>query len=437
MPVLGGLGLRLAYALVNAGSPPEGDAIYYSAQAELLAGGLGFTAPFVGGPSAEHPPLTALVMTPLAWVGDGAQGPMRAGMAVIGTVVVVAVALLGRRLGGDRAGLVAGALAAVYPCLWMNDGVVMSEALSALLCALVLLGAYRLLERPTAGLAVLTGGLVGVAVLTRAELALLLPLVVTPALVLRAGDRRWRDLALATAAAGLVVAPWALWNLTRFDRPVLLSTNDGRTLGGANCEDTWYGTGTGLWSQSVRCLPPGEGDPSVQSSRYRRLALDFAGERLARLPAVVAVRELRVWSLYAPDQMVDYNLGEDRPAAASWAGTVMYWLLLPPGALGLWSLRARGVPVAPLLGPFVLVALTAAAFYGLVRFRVPAEISLVVLAAVGIDRLLTPPSSMLSAWRLGAPSSRPPPSWRRGPGPASTPTSTTSWGPSAATARPG
>ena len=313
---------------------------------------------------------------------------MRVGMAVIGTATVVAVIVLGRRLGGARAGLIAGALAAIYPCLWMNDGVVMSEALSALLCTLVLLGSYRLLGRPGPGVAAVTGALVGLAVLTRAELALLLPFVVAPALLLRAGHRRWRELALVTAVAGVVVAPWALWNLTRFERPVLLSTNDGRTLRGANCEGTWYGPGTGLWTQEERCLPPVEGDPSMESSRYRRLAFDFVRERPARLPVVVAVRELRVWSLYAPGQMADYNLGEDRPAAASWAGTVMFWLLLPFGAAGLWALRAEGVPVLPLLGPFVLVAVTAAAFYGLVRFRVPAEISLVVLAAVGIDRLL-------------------------------------------------
>ena len=112
------------------------------------------------------------------------------------------------------------------------------------------------------------------------------------------------------------------------------------------------------------------------------------GERPEWLPVVVAVRELRVWSLYAPGQMADYNLGEDRPAAASWAGTVMYWLLLPLAAVGLRALRADGFAVAPLVGTFALVAATAAAFYGLVRFRVPAEVSLVVLAATGIDRLL-------------------------------------------------
>ena len=33
----------------------------------------------------------------------------------------------------------------------------------------------------------------------------------------------------------------------------------------------------------------------------------------------------------------------------------------------------------------MIVAVTAAAIYGLVRFRIPAEVSLVVLAAVAVD----------------------------------------------------
>jgi hypothetical protein len=36
----------------------------------------------------------------------------------------------------------------------------------------------------------------------------------------------------------------------------------------------------------------------------------------------------------------------------------------------------------------VIVTITAAAIYGLVRFRVPAEVSLVVLTAVAVDALL-------------------------------------------------
>jgi hypothetical protein len=41
-----------------------------------------------------------------------------------------------------------------------------------------------------------------------------------------------------------------------------------------------------------------------------------------------------------------------------------------------------------LVAQFVMVSVTALAVYGLVRFRVPAEVALAVLAAVGVDALV-------------------------------------------------
>ena len=59
------------------------------------------------------------------------------------------------------------------------------------------------------------------------------------------------------------VAPWALYNLARFDRPVLLSTNDGTTLLGANCDTTYYDD-LGGWD--IRCLEPVPNDETVDAS---------------------------------------------------------------------------------------------------------------------------------------------------------------------------
>jgi hypothetical protein len=65
----------------------------------------------------------------------------------------------------------------------------------------------------------------------------------------------------------------------------------------------------------------------------------------------------------------------------------MYYVLVPLAVYGLILLRRRRVPVCPLVSTFALVALVAVLIYGDVRFREPAEISLVILAAVAVDRL--------------------------------------------------
>jgi hypothetical protein len=50
-------------------------------------------------------------------------------------------------------------------------------------------------------------------------------------------------------------------------------------------------------------------------------------------------------------------------------------------------LRRRGQPLGLLLAPFALVAVVSVLGYGTPRFRVPAEIPLVVLAAVALAAL--------------------------------------------------
>jgi 4-amino-4-deoxy-L-arabinose transferase-like glycosyltransferase len=393
--VLAALALRVGYVLLaKRHEPALGDQIYYVAQANTLARGDGFTDPRDGSQTAEHPPLTALALTPTAWLAEQLSPggdhllPLRLTTTVFGAAVVLVIGLLGRAVAGNRAGWLAAAIAAVYPNLWINDGLVMSEALATLSVALAILLTYRFIRAPRVSTAAWVGVAIGLAMLARAELGLLLPLMVLPvALMLRAlpFTRQVLLFLLVCAMSLVVVSPWLIANLTRFDDPVLFSTNDGLTLCGANLRHTWYGEGTGVWALDCASFPVPEGDRSVASNALRRRAFDFIGDHLDRLPMVVAVREARVWNLYAPGFMANYNVNEGRDVEVSWAGFFAFWVLVPCAVVGGVMLRRRRVPITPLVSQFVVVAVTAAAIYGLVRFRIPAEVSLVVLAAVAVD----------------------------------------------------
>ena len=90
------------------------------------------------------------------------------------------LALLGRRVGGDRVGLGAAMVGAVYPVLLAADGALMSESLYGLLVASALLLALRLGERRDLASAAALGAVIGLAALTRSEGLLLLPLLALP-----------------------------------------------------------------------------------------------------------------------------------------------------------------------------------------------------------------------------------------------------------------
>ena len=227
--------------------------------------------------------------------------------------------------------------------------------------------------------------------LSRTELALLVPLLVLPTLLLTRAIVARRRAVLAgivVLAAAIPVVPWVVHDAMRFEEPVFLSYGAGAVLEGANCDQTYSGERLGYWDGTCNVLEDVRGDGAVEAGRRRDLALEYMGDHLDRLPVVVAARIGRLWGLYRPIETARDNQFEGRPMWVSVAGLVMFVPLAAFAVAGLVTLRRRRVPLIPLLAPIVIVTLMAAAFYGLIRFRVPAEVSLVALAAVALDALL-------------------------------------------------
>ncbi|MGH8983464.1 MAG: ArnT family glycosyltransferase [Acidimicrobiia bacterium] len=394
------------------------DRVYYQGSAERLAAGEWFKfPPSFGDPDLEdalHPPLTALVLTPAARVTADSDLAMRFTVALAGVGVVLLAGLIGREVAGSRVGLVAAGLAAVYPNLWMNDGLIMAETFATLATAATVFFAYRLLHMPTWRNAAAAGVSCALAMLSRGELFLLVPLVAVPAALLVKGatrDRRFRLAGVVVLSALLVVAPWVAYNLARFEKPVFLSNGDGGVVAGANCDQTYWGPELGSWHGLCHADVGGDQlEGSLNSEQKREAALEYMRDHLGRLPVVVIARIGRSWSVYKPLEMIDVDVTEGRPRWASWAGLGMYWALVPLSVAGVVVLRRRAVPLFPLVGPLIVSTLVAGAFYGRVRFRAPAEVSLVVLAAVAAQRLIDrAPIGPLQTLPSSYPRGEPPP----------------------------
>jgi hypothetical protein len=375
----GGLALRLIYTLLLT---PHlrglGDATYYHELANGLADGRGFVDPAFGTPTALHPPLFPLLLALPSWLGIDSYLGDRVVVSVIGTATVVGVGLLARRVAGDRAGLLAAGVAAASPVLISADSAVMSETLLGLLVVLCALAAYRLIERPSLARGAALGALIGLAALTRGEALLLVPLLLP-----------WRRPKLAAAlviACAVVLAPWTIRNLADFENPVVISTNNGGLIAGANCPSTYRGRDIGSWD--IRCVPAvPRPDESAASADARRAGLDYARDHASRIPLVLAARLGRTFELLQPVRQAEH--AEGRAKGLEVAGAVAWFLLLPLGVYGLVVLRRRAVPLPPLLAPFALAVAATLVGYGVPRFRHPADVALAVLAGVALDALAT------------------------------------------------
>lgn len=418
----GALALRVAYVLMlEHPTTIRGDAYAYHFGAQRLVHGRGFIDPFaynllgVVHQTAQHPPLYLLALAVPSAVGLGTFLDHQLWSCLMGTGTVAMVALVGRRLAGARAGLVAAGLAAVYPDIWISDGMVAAETIALLMTVVAVWSAYRLWERPSPRAAALLGMACALAALARAEAVVLLPLMLAPWVVASRVElkRRAGLVAAAALAAGATLGPWVGFNLTRFDHPVLISSGLDLALVQANCDQTYYGSDIGHFSFScIPRTPVPRGDESDDAAFFHRVAVSYITHHEGRLPFVAFARLGRTWGFYHPLQEIDqdaYLQGWNLPAAQ--AGYAMYVILVPAAVAGLVLLRRRRVPVSPLLAAVVTVGAAALLTFGQIRYRVTAEGAIVILAAVAIDQAW----AALAAKRRMPPAAAAPESGRVGP----------------------
>ncbi len=387
-----GLVLRLAYLERTKGQSIGGDGFAYLVESANAVNGEWYSSG--RGPIAHHPPGWSTVLSSFrVFFGiDSVLGLQRA-TAVIGTLTVVAVAVLGRRVAGRRTGLSAAVIAALYPGMWVLERALLSEPLALLFVTAMMWAFYRLIDEPGVGWALVTATMVVLAGITRAELmgagAILICWIWWRSG--RSTGVRVQMMAVCAIPLVVLVGPWVAFNHGRFEEPVLLSTGLGGTMLAGACDHTFEGERFGYFDNRCslrRLVAERDKDRSELDIFARGEAIAYSREHLSRLPAVVLAREARTFGLYRPFQdarlTADWARSDVRPLQ-SWV--VGYLFLLPFGIAGAVILRRRGRPIFPLLVPVVLIAFATSFTFGQLRYRTVAEASLVVLAAVAFAEI--------------------------------------------------
>lgn len=394
--VLVGLAIRLGWILLSRQNLTfGGDAGFYHLGANLLADGKGFVSPYrPGRQAADHPPLYLVWLALPSFVGLRSQLTHLIWSAVLGCGSIVLVGATARRIAGARAGLVAAGIAALYPNMWVPDGSLMAETMAIFTTALALYWSYRYWEAPSWRRLALVGVAAGAGALSRSELVLLVPLLVVPLAVLAPAvsrQDRWRAVLAGLLAACLVMAPWVGYNLTRFEKPELLSTQFGLGLSSTDCNRVWNAPFKSYFD--IRCslrvektLPPGL-DASEQDARHRAAGLKYIRSHLHRLPEVLVARVGAVLGLYHPSTQIGIDgRFENRGMAQARWGMYSFYALAVLSIVGAIVLRRRRIwPVFPLLVPPFVVLVTVVTLYASTRFRASAEVSLCLLAAIALD----------------------------------------------------
>jgi 4-amino-4-deoxy-L-arabinose transferase-like glycosyltransferase len=242
--VLGGLGLRVGYAVEQPStSPPDARAYARIAESLYRDGSFDARPPGVAHevqPSSAYSPGLPLLAAGVYLATGGVHLTLvLVLLAVIGAGAIPLTYLLGRRLAGPPAGLIGAGVVAIYPALLEFQGLLLTEPLAAFLLSASLVAFFWAADSsarrgpPWPWLAV--GALLGLLALVRPEyllLALGLPLVWLCREALRA-DRRARaavGVGASILTTMLVLAPWTIHNAVEMHRLVPISTGGGKAL---------------------------------------------------------------------------------------------------------------------------------------------------------------------------------------------------------------
>ena len=201
--------------------------------------------------------------------------------------------------------------------------------------------------------------------------------------------------AVALALTGLMMVPWAVRNDRRMGEPVLLSSNSGSAIEGANCAGTYSGALLGAWDASCLLVTrqPGQSELSWAAAG-RRAGIDYARDHPARLPLVGAARVARAWSLWNPVAQADLEAVETRNRNWQVAGSVVAIVMLLLAVPGTIVLRGRRAVLAPLVGVVIGVSLAALSANGNTRFTLAAQPAIAIAAAAFVTSRRRQPSSL-------------------------------------------
>ena len=381
------LRVALADRFVGLDSPPDAGAHYdqvdYEALADHLAAGRGYIRED-GRPTAFRSPGTALTLAPVYVAAGRERWLGRLWFSLLSAATCALAGLLTARALGHWPGVLAATFLALHPGHAYYALHFLSETPFAFWLTLAALLADHGLRgegsRRAAGLA---GLALGLAVLTRPQALLVLPLAgIVPLLAPAATRRRRVPLALLVLGTVLPLGLWVARNQVQLGHAVV-STVGGCTFWGAHNEVVVADPGRiGDWIE-VTSLPAWEqvrGDDEVEvDRRCWEQGKAFVRDQPGLLPRLVGWKLVRLFDPlpFPTNPLLNAAIG-------------LTWLVQAPLLLiGLVFLRRRDrLLFALVVLPLLSLLATTVLFYGSARFRQGYVGLLVVPAAAGAAALV-------------------------------------------------
>jgi 4-amino-4-deoxy-L-arabinose transferase-like glycosyltransferase len=394
--VLLAVALRLAYVALF-GHTLNLQLSGYDVYATNLLAGNGYTRFADLHQDSDLPPLYPFFLAGVYTIFGRSAISVALVQIVFDIATILLIYAIGRRVGGEAAGLLAAAFTAFYPYLLFQNLTVNDTGIFIMLLALGIWAAYRAHDRHSWRWAALGGFAFGFAALTKTLVILILPLMIV---------WWWRQLSLRQAmsfgvamivAFGIVIVPWVARNVQLHGAFTLISTNDGSNLyqGNNPCVADYVLAGwDAQWASCLKPPPPGLSEIQ-ESAWFRDLAFTYLRENVGAWSRLFFAKFVTLWNPDitpralppGPKAMVDNAVLQyyDQPLfqIARIIHLIYFTPLLILGLLGWRRAWHDNLLVGPVLMVPIAITVAYLIYHPSTRYRSPADPFWFVLAAYG------------------------------------------------------
>ena len=388
-----------------------GDSQGYWDLAQAIAHGRPYMLP--GGEQIFRTPGYPLLLAPLAALGNGPACVFLAHVesCIIGALAVPLAYVWTRRLFNGRAGLWAACVAAVYPEAIATNVAVLSDTPLAELVALHLIivtQAFARYHMPNARENItrsvmstggrhaeracyfaLAGVVAGLATLVHPSFLLFVPFAMAVGIAIAPSKSRLQHIAFGSitlAALCLIMLPWWIRNAYVAGRFVPTTLQVGPSLYDGLRPDATGGSDMRFVAEFRRQtgIAPGATVNIVQEQQLdgamRHAALAWAYDHPGRTLQLAGIKLLRMWNIW-PNE-ASFSAWPVRLAVVCSYGPIIVLALY-----GAWQTRRRGWVYWLCWLPAVYFSLLHVVFVSSLRYRQPAMLGLIVLAAGALECL--------------------------------------------------
>ncbi len=375
--LLAGFCLRVFYSLTLGEELAFPDSVRYDRIAsEILSGG--------GFKSSQTAPAYPLLLAGIYRVFGRSFFAVRLVHALMEAVSIIMVFLLAKATFSERAGLFAAGIFAVYPFFIFFSGLILTETFFIMLLLLLVYFFRRSFEARLWRDAVICGIIGGITILLKPMIFYFI--IFALIFKLKPGMEGKADILKRSAAITMLAlstaAPWGIYSRTHHENPRFLAGSNITLYESFNPRATG---GPGIELIEITEEMERMSRPRLEKY-YREEAVSFIIQNPGRALRLVLEKQMRFWSPVP-------NFAEYRNLKYGAIGIISFGPVLLLAAWLVAADRRKWMSISYIYLPILFFALLHTVILGSIRYRVPVDPFIIILASGKLSLLIPSPRS--------------------------------------------